>query len=109
MTGRLRRAIGADAEDDDPLSIMINLFDLSLVFALALMVALVGYMKMPEFLTGEDMTVVKNPGTPEMEIIVKQGRTITRYKAAEAEGTGRGRRIGVAYELENGEIIYVPE
>lgn len=109
MTGRFRRATGGDAGDDDPLAIMINLFDLSLVFSLALMVALISYMKMPEFLTRENMTVVKNPGTPEMEIIVKEGRTITRYKASEGQGSGRGRRIGIAYELETGEIIYVPE
>jgi hypothetical protein len=98
-----------EEDDDDPLAGMINLFDMSLVFAVALMVALVSYMKMPEFLGNENMTVIKNAGKPEMEIIVKEGRTITKYKASEGQGSGKGRRIGVAYELENGEIIYVPE
>ena len=45
-----------------------------------------------------------------MEIIIKKENKITKYKAADnTEGTGKGRRVGIAYELENGEIIYIPE
>jgi hypothetical protein len=47
-----------------------------------------------------------------MEIIRKDGRKIERYTAAESSGgspEGRGRRVGTAYQLENGEIIYIPE
>ena len=44
------------------------------------------------------------------EIIIKKENKITKYKAADnTEGTGKGRRVGIAYELENGEIIYIPE
>ncbi len=53
--------------------------------------------------------MVKNAGRPDMEIVVKDGRTITRYTPAEEAGEGKGRRIGTAYQLDNGEIIYVPE
>jgi hypothetical protein len=53
--------------------------------------------------------MVKNPGKQDMEIIIKKGREITKYKAGEGTGEGKGRRIGVAYELENGQIIDVPE
>ena len=41
--------------------------------------------------------------------MVKKGREITQYKGSEDAGQGKGRRIGVAYELEDGRIIYVPE
>ena len=100
---------GLRTADNDPLSGMANLFDLAMVFAVALMVALVTHFKMTEILTKDDVTMVKNPGKKDMEIIVKKGKKITRYKASEGKGEGRGRRIGTAYELENGEIIYVPE
>ena len=34
---------------------------------------------------------------------------MTRYKSEKSTGTGRGERVGIAYRLESGEIIYVPE
>ena len=47
-----------------------------------------------------------------MEIITKEGQKINRYTPSEDQskksGT-KGKRVGVAYELDNGEIIYVPE
>ncbi|MEA3328588.1 MAG: DUF2149 domain-containing protein [Candidatus Omnitrophota bacterium] len=103
FTHRLR------GSDDDPLSGMANLFDLAMVFAVALMVAMVSYFKISELLTKDDVTMIKNPGEKNMEIIVKKGKEIVRYKAKEGKGKGRGKRVGVAYELENGQIIYVPE
>ncbi len=98
-----------DWQDDDPLSGMANLFDLAMVFAVALMVALVVRFEMVDMLTQEDVTIVKNPGTEEMEIIVKKGEEIEKYKASDAAGEGRGKRVGVAYQLEDGRIIYIPE
>ena len=46
-----------------------------------------------------------------MEIITKEGQNITKYKPSEnQDGSGKkGRKVGVAYQLENGEIIYIPE
>ena len=55
--------------------------------------------------------MVKNPGTAEMEIITQEAGEITRYQAEglnDAAGR-RGRRVGIAYQLESGQIIYVPE
>ncbi len=88
-----------------------NLFDVAMVFAVALMVALVFKFNMTEIFSQEDYTIVKNPGKENMEIITKEGQTIDRYKPSENQvGTGKkGKKVGVAYQLENGEIIYVPE
>jgi len=88
-----------------------NLFDVAMVFAVALMVALVTRFNMQEIFGKEDFTMIKNPGKDNMEIITRQGKEIKRYKASdEQQSTGkRGRKVGIAYELENGEIIYVPE
>lgn len=97
--------------DDDPISSVANLFDVSMVFAVALMVALVASFNMTEILTDEDFTMVKNPGKENMEIIIKDGEEISKYTpSGDSQSDGRkGKRVGVAYELENGEIIYVPE
>ena len=97
-------------EDTDPLSVIVNLFDVAMVFAVALMVAIVMHMNMTELFTQEDYTIVKNPGKDNMEIITKIGNKIEKYTPSEEQSSGtKGRRVGVAYELESGEIIYVPE
>ncbi|MBD3319685.1 MAG: DUF2149 domain-containing protein, partial [Chitinivibrionales bacterium] len=70
-----------DAEDTDPLSGIANLFDVAMVFAVALLVAAVSYMRLSDLLTNKDVTIVKNPGKNDMEIIRKSGKTIERYKA----------------------------
>ena len=108
---RRRRLIGEE-EDNDPMSVVGNLFDVAMVFAVALMVALVTRYDMTEMFSKEDFTIVKNPGQENMEIITKEGERISRYTPSENQDDAsgrRGRRVGVAYELEDGEIIYVPE
>ena len=77
---RRNRRMNNITHDNDPLSGMANLFDVSMVFALALMVALVVHLNMSEMLTEKEATIVKNPGKDNMEIIVKKGEKITKYK-----------------------------
>lgn len=98
-------------EDTDPLSVIVNLFDVAMVFAVALMVAMVMHMNMTEVFTQEDYTIVKNPGKDNMEIITKEGNQINKYTPSQDQSSSqtKGRKVGIAYELENGEIIYVPE
>lgn len=100
-----------EQEDLNPLHSVANLFDVSIVFAVALMVALVTRFQMTEIFSREDYTIVKNPGKDNMEIITKEGEKINRYKPSgnQESSQKKGKRVGVAYELENGEIIYVPE
>ena len=108
---RRRRMLDA-MEENDPMASVGNLFDVAMVFALALMVALVTHFNMNEVFSQEDFTMVKNPGKENMEIITKEGDKINRYTPSEdqSEKSGRkGKKVGIAYELENGEIIYVPE
>lgn len=106
-----RRLLNKD-EDNDPMSVVGNLFDVAMVFAVALMVALVSRYNMTEMFSQEDFTMVKNPGKENMEIITKEGEKINRYTPSEDQDLKsgkRGRKVGIAYELDNGEIIYVPE
>jgi hypothetical protein len=113
MRKRNRRVSRFKASDDhDPLTVVVNLFDVAMVFSVALMVAMVMNMNMGEFFSDENFTVVKNPGSDKMEIITKEGKQIKKYTPSEDQSNAsgkKGKKVGVAYELENGEIIYVPE
>ena len=108
---RRRRLLSQDS-DFDPMSVVGNLFDIAMVFAVALMVALVTRYNMTEMFSTEDFTMVKNPGKENMEIVSKKGQQIERYTPSHNQDNSngaKGRKVGIAYELENGEIIYVPE
>lgn len=108
----MKRNLLRKADDTDPMSVVGNLFDVAMVFAVALMVALVSRYNMTEMFSQEDFTMVKNPGKDNMEIITKEGKKINRYTPSKehsaSDGT-RGKKVGVAYELDNGQVIYVPE
>jgi len=44
-----------------------------------------------------------------MEIITKKVKKITAVKVSKHKAEGRGERLGVAYKLENGSMVYVPD
>lgn len=108
----MKRNLLRKEEDNDPMSVVSNLFDVAMVFAVALMVALVTRYNMTEMFSQEDFTMVKNPGKENMEIITKEGEKINKYTPSEDQSSKsekKGKKVGIAYELDNGEIIYVPE
>lgn len=102
------RRVG-EAGDDDPLQGVANFFDLGIVFALGFMIALIAYIGLPELIQKEDFTLVKDPGTKQMEIIQKKGQKISRYRVSKETAGGEGELLGTAYRLANGEVIYVPQ
>lgn len=57
----MKRNLLRKEEDADPISVVSNLFDVAMVFAVALMVALVSRYNMTEVFSQEDYTMVKNP------------------------------------------------
>lgn len=100
------------ADDGDPLLGLINLFDASMVLVVAMLLALVGKGSLADVaarLSQQDVTIVTNPGRPDMEMIIKRGKKIEKLKASGEQGRGAGRRLGTAYRLDSGEVIYVPE
>ncbi len=106
----MKRGRRLSFEDEDPLAGLANLFDIGIVFALGFMVSLVMYLGLPELLERKDMTLIKDPGTDQMEIILKQGDRIERLRATGGELRGNGGvRLGTAWRLDNGEVVYVPE
>ena len=92
MRQRRRNRLAHDGEDDDPMSVVSNLFDVAMVFALALMVALVSRYNMTEMFSKDDFTMVKNPGKENMEIITKDGQKINRYTPSEDRAGSRATR-----------------
>lgn len=74
------------------MSVVSNLFDVAMVFAVALMVALVTRYNMTEMFSQEDFTMVKNPGKENMEIITKEGQKINRYTPSEDQDVKSGKK-----------------
>lgn len=108
---RAEDAMGA-RDDGDPLAGVVNLFDASMVLVVALILALAGSASLAEVaarMSARDITIVTDPGGPDMELIVKRGKRVERLRSSDERGQGRGQRLGVAYRLESGEVIYVPE
>ena len=55
------------------------------------------------------MTVVQRSASGEMHIVRKQGKAITVQKVTDRSLSGAGTRLGTAYRLANGQVVYVPE
>lgn len=95
--------------DEDPLSGMANLFDMAMMFAVSLLLVLVTQSSVPELRSQqEEVTMLKNPGKPNMEIIRRKGRKLEHYRMSQQALGGEGERLGVAYRLKTGELVYVP-
>ncbi len=106
----MRRGRSLSFHDEDPLAGVANLFDLGIVFALGFMVSLVLYLGLPELLGRQDFTLVKNPGQEDMEILRRRGQELEHYRATGGELRGEaGVRLGTAWRLASGEVIYVPD
>jgi hypothetical protein len=96
--------------EEDPLSGIANLFDVSVVFIVGLMMTLFSVYRIGDLVDSKsEVTMVKTNAQGEREIIVKKGTKITAYKVSGTTATGDGERLGTAYRLANGQIIYVPE
>ncbi|MBW2119584.1 MAG: DUF2149 domain-containing protein, partial [Deltaproteobacteria bacterium] len=52
---------------------------------------------------------MKKSENGQMEIITKKGKKIKAIKVTKEKALGRGVRLGMAYRLEDGSMVYVPE
>ncbi|MFA7664843.1 MAG: DUF2149 domain-containing protein [Burkholderiaceae bacterium] len=96
-----------DPDGDDPILSVVNLIDVFLVVIAALLLAVANNPMNP--FTQDNVTVIRNPGQPDMEIVIKDGEKIERYQASGQIGQGEGSKAGVAYRLKDGSMVYVPE
>lgn len=97
-----------EPETEDPILSVVNLIDIFLVIIAALLITIARNPLMNPF-SKQDVTVITDAGKPSMEVVVKQGEKVERYKASGQIGSGDGEKAGVAYRMKDGSIIYVPE
>lgn len=96
-------------EDEDPLSGVANLFDVAMIFAVGLLVMMMTYVNLPELLTSQDVTIVKNPGQDDMQIIIKNETEIEVLNMTDESVTTMGKLVASLYETEGGATVYVEE
>jgi hypothetical protein len=101
MRRERRRSADRVLDEDDPLAGMVNLFDIAIVFAVGLMVALAAATRSGRLSPNEGAQAP-------VEADVREGQTLVRYRATHERSKGPGRLIGTAYRLPSGEVVYVP-
>ena len=105
-----RRRFALDGEAlEDPIAGVANLFDASIVFIVSMMIALFMAYNMMDLLDpSSEVTMMKKNANGEMEIITKKGKEIKVSKVTDQKLSGRGERLGTAYQLPDGRVVYVP-
>jgi len=106
----IKLAAPDEPAEEDPLAGVANLFDVSVVFIVGLMITLFSVYNLGDLLDSKsELSMVKTSADGQQEIIVKKGRTVTAYRLSGQVGSGDGTRLGVAYRLAGGQVIYVPD
>ncbi len=96
--------------DEDPMAGVANLFDVSVVFIVGLMITLFSVYRIGDLMDPtSEVTLVKTNAEGLREVIVKKGTEITAYELTGETLGGDGVRLGTAYRLADGQIIYVPD
>lgn len=97
-----------EPESDDPILSVVNLIDIFLVIIAALLINVAQNPLLNPF-SKQDVTVITDPGTPNMQMVIKKGEKIEHYKSNGEIGQGEGEKAGVAYRMKDGSMVYVPE
>jgi hypothetical protein len=107
---RLSRSRGQLPEADDPLTAVANLVDIFLVFIVGLLLSFLSAYHLKDLLDPQsELTMMTQSPEGEMTIITKKGTQIEAVKITRTEAEGRGVRLGVAYQLEDGSMVYLPD
>jgi len=95
---------------EDPISGVANLFDASVVFIVSMMIALFMAYNMLDLLDPKsEVTITRKTPDGRIEVITKKGKEIKARKVTDKRLSGEGERLGTAYRLKDGKVIYVPE
>lgn len=104
---RRRRTLIPD-HGGDPMEAMGNLFDVAILIGVGFLVVALAAFGLQELVSAEDVTIVKNPGASDMEIITKTDGQIERLQRTDELDEGRGYAIGTVFRLDDGSVIWVP-
>jgi hypothetical protein len=102
---RRKRRRWEESGEDDPGAGLLNLFDVWIAFAVALLLAMVSYFS----LSTPPPPAGKSGDRPALEAIQDTWKKVARYRESQESVGGEGERLGTAYRLKSGEVIYVPD
>lgn len=95
---------------DDPLAGVANLFDASLAFIVAMALALFSVLGSTDLLSADaSWTLTRTTADGELEIVSKDQEQIKVERVSDRKLSGQGQRLGTAYRLPDGQVVYVPE
>ena len=95
---------------EEPLNGVANLFDVSLVFIVALLLTLMSTYQVLDFFNPDSEITVMKKVKDQWRIITKKGKDIKVKKVTDRRiGGDQGFKLGTAYQLKNGKIVYIPE
>jgi hypothetical protein len=104
-----RRRTSKLDRNGDPLEGIVNLFDVSIVLAVGFLVMALSGLGMSGVLTSRQVTIVTNPGTPQMQVVMKNGDQIKKLNVTSGPTvSGVGSLMGSFYQLGDGTVVYVP-
>lgn len=107
---RRHRRLEAEQALEDPIAGVANLFDASIVFIVSMMLALfMAYNMMDLVNPSAEVTLTKKGADGQLEIITRKGREIKVSKVTDKKLSGEGERLGTAYQLSDGRVVYVPQ
>ena len=96
--------------EEDPLHGLANIFDVSVVFIVGLMITLFSVYRIDDLIDPDsEVTLVKTDADGLSEVIVKRGTEIEAYELTGETLSGNGERLGTAYRMADGRVVYVPD
>lgn len=91
-------------EENDPLAGLVNLFDLWMVFSIAILIVFAGSSRRNGAPHGDP------PRTGDHQAVsLPQAQSIKQYRVSQEKLEGSGEKLGTAYRLASGEIVCVPD
>lgn len=91
-----------ETTEDDPTAGLINLFDVWMVFAVALLLSMTS-------LAVRSTPTGASEAAAVLETLPKPGAKVESVRLTRDQLSGEGQRLGTAYRLKSGEIVYIPE
>ena len=85
----------------------MNLFELGIVLAVGFLLAVLSSLQLSGLLGTRELTIIRNPGSPQQGIVIKEGQRVRTLRPSEQRAIGRGRRVGSVYRLADGRTVYV--
>lgn len=104
------KSYSGDEQEDDPIAGVAQLFDVSIAFIVAVIAAMFTLLSSKDLLNKDsDWTLTRKGRNGEIEMVEKKNNQVISHKVSSKNRSGNGVRLGTAYQLENGQVIYVPD